>query len=565
MNYVAQIFGIGAMVCLFLIYQQTKRKNLILMKLGADICWVIHYLCLGAPGGMIPNFVGMFRECVFINREKSKWASNALWPVVFIVINWLLGIRTFKSPINILPICASTFVTISLWLRKPRLTKIISVPVSLAFLIYDFFVGSYAGMINETIAIVSIGIYFVKGEKAMTNIFSEDFKSSKTPINVENKPIVNSVGKITADMEPYSKDFAQEIEDCFVADFEKSEELLKAGKTTEQDFMCHVSTFKVVDDTIYMTYYANTHDGEEDPNYQTARLVYCHKNDTQNKTFLDIQTVGDECYGKKVVMVYDTILMQKDENTLYVLWTANLDGNYYRLYRPFYISEKRLGDIGVNRFKMGDITNDFSTSGIQSALCENGIGFKKMYSDIGIMQKLSTREENGNLCYYTGAYSGDFTCIIKSCDLVTWEYVSEPDFDNDSKWENATYVIGDKCFYFVRQHHENTNCGFLTVYDLVNKKWEAPLEVEDCQSRSDFIVYNGELYLFHAPVDREHIGIIKINTEDISKSEPVLKSHMHTSCFYPFIQYFEEGVLAMSYTVARKHIRLAKFTLSKYI
>ncbi len=565
MFFVAQFFGLGAMVCLFLIYQQTKRKNLILMKLGADICWVIHYLCLGAPGGMIPNFVGMFRECVFINREKTKWANCVLWPILFILINWVLGIRTFKSPVNILPICASTFVTVSLWLKKPRLTKIISVPVSLAFLIYDYFVGSYVGMVNEAIAIVSIGIYFIKGEKTMTNIFSEDFKTSKESIITENKPIVNSVGKITADMEPYAESFAKETEECFVSDFEKSEKLFEEGKTDVRDFMCHVSTFRATDDTIYMTYYANTHDSEEDPNYQTARLVYCPKDDLENKTFLDIQTVGDDCYGKKVVMVYDTILMQKDDNTLYVLWTANLDGNYYRLYRPFYISEKKLGDIGVNRFKVGDITNDFSTSGMQSALAENGIGFKKMYSDIGIMQKLSTREENGVLHYYTGAYSGDFTCIIKSRDLVTWEYVSEPDFANDSKWENATYVIGDKCYYFVRQHDENTNCGFLTVYDLVNKKWEAPLEVEDCQSRSDFIVYKDELYLFHAPVDREHIGIIRINTENISKSEPILKSHMHTSCFYPFIQYFEDGELAMSYTVARKHIRLARLKLSKFI
>jgi len=44
-----------------------------------------------------------------------------------------------------------------------------------------------------------------------------------------------------------------------------------------------------------------------------------------------------------------------------------------------------------------------------------------------------------------------------------------------------------------------------------------------------------------------------------------LQAKMHTSCFYPFIQYYLEDELAMSYTVARKHIRLARFTLSKYI
>ena len=79
------------------------------------------------------------------------------------------------------------------------------------------------------------------------------------------------------------------------------------------------------------------------------------------------------------------------------------------------------------------------------------------------------------------------------------------------------------------------------------------------------IVYNGELYLFHAPIDREHIGVIKINREDISKSEVVLQAKMQSSCFYPFVQYYRNGGLAMSYTVARQHIRLAEFDLSKYI
>ena len=313
-----------------------------------------------------------------------------------------------------------------------------------------------------------------------------------------------------------------------------------------------------------MTYYANTKEPSEDPNNQTARFAYCPVNDIENKTFLDIQSAGDICAGRRVDMVYDTILMQKDDDTLYILWTANVEGNYYRLYRPFKISTQELGEISVNRFKVAETVNDFSISGMKSALTENGIGYKKMYSDIGIMQKLSVRTENDEKVYYTGAYSGDFTCIIKSRDLITWEYVSEPDFANDSIWENATYVLGDKCFYFVRQHDES-KYGFLTVYDLVNKKWETPMLIEDCQSRADFIVYNGGLYLFHAPVDREHIGIVKVDTEDISKSEVVLQAHMHTSCFYPFVQYFGNDELAMSYTVARKHIRLARFKPDKYL
>lgn len=402
----------------------------------------------------------------------------------------------------------------------------------------------------------------------MCSIFSEDFKTEKKSVEIENKPISEFSKIISAEVSEEAKlkgeKFAQEITDGFVSDFEKSEKLLKDGKVNEMDFMAHVSTFAVINGIIYMTYYANTKEPSEDPNNQTARFVYCPVNDIENKTFLDIQSAGDICAGRRVDMVYDTILMQKDDDTLYILWTANIEGNYYRLYRPFKISTQELGEISVNRFKVGGVINDFSISGMKSALAENGIGYKKMYSDIGIMQKLSVRTENGEKVYYTGAYSGDFTCIIKSRDLITWEYVSEPGFANDSIWENATYVLDDKCFYFVRQHDES-KYGFLTVYDLVNKKWETPVLIEDCQSRADFIVYNGGLYLFHAPVDREHIGIVKVDTEEISKSEVVLQAHMHTSCFYPFVQYFRNDELAMSYTVARKHIRLARFKPDKYL
>lgn len=526
-------------------------------KLSADICWVLHYACLGGVAGMIPNAIGICRELVFVNRQKHKWAHSVLWPVGFILLNWVLGFRTFYAWYNLLPIAASTFVTVSLWIDNPRLTKIISVPISAAFLTYDIFVHSYVGIINESIAILSILLFFL-GELTMKNkVFTNDTVTKKELLITENQPISKVAETITADVDDLAREkgdkFAQEITDCFVSDFEKP-----------GDKMAHVSTFVVVDDTVYMTYYANTKEPSEDPQNQTARLVYAPVDDIENKTFIDLQTTGDVVDGKVIDMVYDTILMQKDADTIYVMWTARTEENYYRFYCPFTLSAKTLGQIGVNRLKVGDVTNDFSASGIKNALAENGIPCKTTYADIGIMQKLSARVENGETYYYTGTYSGDFTAIIKSKDLITWEYVSQPDFDNDSQWENATYVLGDKVYYFVRQWNRR-KCGFLTVYDILTNTWETPVEIEDCQSRSDFIMYDGNLYLFHAPIDREHIGVVKIDTANIQNSKVVLQAKMHTSCFYPFIQHYRDGELAMSYTVNRQHIRLATFTLRAYL
>ena len=393
----------------------------------------------------------------------------------------------------------------------------------------------------------------------MTNkVFCEDMITDKELIIAEGKPIADIAKTITANVSEEAlkkgEQFAQEITDNFIADFEKP-----------GDQMAHVSTFIVVDGYVYVTYYANTKNPAEDPRFQTARFVYAPIDDIENKTYFDLQTTGDKVGDKTIDMVYDTILMQKDSDTIYIMWTARLiEGNYYRFYCPFTISTKTLGEIRVNKLKVGETVNDYSFSGIQNALAREGIPCKNMFSDIGIMQKLSTRVENGETYYYTGTYSGDFTAIIKSKDLITWEYVSQPDFINDSKWENATYVLGDKVYYFVRQQDTN-KCGFLTAYNLLTNTWDKPVEIEDCQSRSDFIVYNDNLYLIHAPIDREHIGIIRIDTENIENSEVVLQAKMHTSCFYPYVQYYKEGELAMSYTVAREHIRLAEFKLSKYL
>ena len=561
MQYIAYIFGIAAMASLFMLYQQKTRARLLVCKLIADCCWALYYLYLGAYGGMIPNLVGILRESVFFFRGRKKWAGSPIIPAMFICMNWALGILTFKQPINILPIAASTFVTISLWCQSPRLTKAVSFPVAIVFLTYNCLAAAWLAAVNESFSLASIIISFIKdkalkkkGEKHMS-IFTPDIVTDKTPVIIEGAPIHNAVGIIPQNAEQSAIElgarFADEIERNFVADFEKN-----------SDLMAHVTTFTVIDGTVYMSYYANTLGSAENPNEQTARLAYCPVDNPREMTTLDMLAAGDKLDDKTVNQVYDTVLMRKDDKEIYILFTARVEENYYRFFRVFNVESKTLGDVRVNRFKAGGTTNDFSASGIAAALAKNGIGCKKTYADIGIMQKLSSRTEDGKTFYYTGAYSGDFTCIIKSADLVTWEYVAQPDFPNLSKWENATYVKDDKCFYFVRQQ-DDCPYGFLTSYDLTEKTWAQPLLVEDCQSRGDFIENDGKLYLFHAPIDREHIGMIKVDCSDLKNSKTVFNAHMHSSCFYPFVQLYADGKYAMSYTVNRKHVRLASFSFEK--
>lgn len=165
LDFTAQLFGVGGMYMLFSLYRQKDRKSLLKRKLFADVLWGIHYLCLSAWAGAIPNITGIFRETVFMKEKKSP-----IWLLVFMGINWTLSLLTWKSALSLLPMCASTLVTISLWMKKTVITKILTVPVCAAFIVYDIFVGSYAGILNESVSLVSIFTSLATAKKRKQSI-----------------------------------------------------------------------------------------------------------------------------------------------------------------------------------------------------------------------------------------------------------------------------------------------------------------------------------------------------------------------------------------------------------
>lgn len=280
----------------------------------------------------------------------------------------------------------------------------------------------------------------------------------------------------------------------------------------------------------------------------------------EQKTYIDLCDVGDTVLGKTVTALYDIVMFKKtdDDDVLYLAWTVALDGEYYRVYRTYTISTGTLGDIQANTFTVGSVTNDFSISGMKGAMDANGITYKNPSGDIGLMQKLSTRVEGSDTYYYTGCYVGPFNCILKSKDLINWIFVSLPTFENDSQWENAVYVLWNKVYYFCRQYAYR-NVAFLATYNLETGEWSEPVWVYEAQSRYDFFMYQGSLYAIHSPKDRNHLAIMKIDTNNLVLSYDVQVGYV-PDYFYPFVQVYGND-LYVSYTASRQHIYLAKFTL----
>jgi hypothetical protein len=412
--------------------------------------------------------------------------------------------------------------------------------------------------ITASFLVINANLDRISNPYAIVNISNSDIKIA----NIEESQKF-TYGVKTAD---------EEIE-AYINGLKFRKELMNhvADLKKEGDKMVHVSTFCIINDVLYATYYVNTINYGETPSEHTARFVICPLNtisDSSTYKYYDLcytKTVAERnevqeilINGKHIDYLYDIVLLRKDDNTLFLAWTCTLDDIYYRVYKTYDISTQSFSDIAINKFKVFDTIVDFSSNDLNDVFAKYNIEHKPLAGDIGIMQKLSSRTENGVVYYYTGMYIGQFNCIIKSTDLITWEFVSIPSFENKSQWENAVYIKNDKAFYFCRQQYD-TPYAFLTWFDLSTNKWHSPIYINDGQSRYDFIEYNNKLYLIHSPMDRNHLAIMLIDEDNLIRSKDVQVAQV-PDYFYPYMQKYK-GELYMSFTNSRRHIYVSKFTI----
>lgn len=152
---ISLICGIVGTIVNAIIFWQKNREKLLLFKLFADIVWTIHYGLIFAWTGAITCGISIIRETVFLNK-KHKWAQSNLWLIFFCAFSLSYGIAAWENTLNILPICGAILSVVSFSVGKPTLSRILQIIISIMFLIYDIYVISYAGIINEICTLTSV-------------------------------------------------------------------------------------------------------------------------------------------------------------------------------------------------------------------------------------------------------------------------------------------------------------------------------------------------------------------------------------------------------------------------
>lgn len=153
---VAQSLGFVAMLLAFFIFAFRDRRKILISKLIADALWAVHYLLLGAYSGAAVNTVNMFREGIFYQKGKRKWANNCFIPIFFICANLLFTIFSWQGPVSLLPMLGASCLCICLWSSNTTHLRFLALPGQILWLVYAILVASVPSIIFDAISILSL-------------------------------------------------------------------------------------------------------------------------------------------------------------------------------------------------------------------------------------------------------------------------------------------------------------------------------------------------------------------------------------------------------------------------
>jgi hypothetical protein len=153
---IAQILGLVGAAVLWTSFQCKSTNRLILLQLFASVFFSLHYFLLGAYTGLILNLTSVLRSYLLVNHHK-KWASHRIAMVAVMLVFAVSGLITWNGWLSLLPTTAMVLGTLFMWSRNGKTLRLaLLFIISPCWLIYNFAMGSIAGVLTEAVNVISV-------------------------------------------------------------------------------------------------------------------------------------------------------------------------------------------------------------------------------------------------------------------------------------------------------------------------------------------------------------------------------------------------------------------------
>lgn len=165
MEIAGHIVGAVGIVFFFLSYQIYDKKKLLAVQTIATSIMCLQYLLLGAYSGFALNVVCLIRNFFFYNRGKKFFSGNH-WPVLFALAMAAVSLLSWDGWHSLFIIAGLMINTLCLgFCNSQDLRKSILLTCPM-IIVYNCFELSIAGIISESISMISAGIGIIRYRKA---------------------------------------------------------------------------------------------------------------------------------------------------------------------------------------------------------------------------------------------------------------------------------------------------------------------------------------------------------------------------------------------------------------
>lgn len=171
-----QVLGFVGIALNIIAVQFNKYGTIIFFKTLGSLLFVLQYFLLGAYTGMVMDLIGSFRNIIFSLNVKNK-RSNKVPVIIFSLVTAIAGILTIALTwdvskirwtnnvkfatilmviISVLSIIAKLISTISYSIANPHKMRMLNIPSSSCWLVYNFVAFTLAGTLNEIMTLSSV-------------------------------------------------------------------------------------------------------------------------------------------------------------------------------------------------------------------------------------------------------------------------------------------------------------------------------------------------------------------------------------------------------------------------
>lgn len=149
------MIGLVGMMFNFVAFQCKKHSNIMIYKTTCEVIFAVQYFLFGAYVGTAMNIVGSVRNLVFAYLV-AKGKTTKHFQCIFSVLFMVFGIFTWQGYVTLFMIAAKIVTTVAYGLHRNNILRLLTLPTSVCWLIYNYSSHSYEGALCEAFTVVSI-------------------------------------------------------------------------------------------------------------------------------------------------------------------------------------------------------------------------------------------------------------------------------------------------------------------------------------------------------------------------------------------------------------------------